>query len=157
MITYPTEKSENYTRSFWNYVEGRYTLTEKFLQGMNTLDTTKLQTWAEFAFEDTSRVEIRLINQSNPGNLVTRTVYASLFAKADDRITQIASIRDAIIPLLRRVVIPVRDWVGGGAVIDQMEGQGVFIDTPLPSNNEIDGHILGFRFTCREEFARYHS
>ena len=159
MAILPQERSFNYVASLWNYIEGRYTTTEKYFYGLNTLDTTKLDEWVQFSWDVGYRDFYRQTDQGSeayPGNLVHVNVVTNIYVKPSDVLLRITQIKDELIGLLRRAIVDVRDWAGSKNIISQLWGNGIVQELFLDTQDEIDQYQVTFDYSYVEQFERAH-
>lgn len=152
----PQEQMTNYITSIWNYIEGRYSETAKYFYGLNTLDTSNLTEWVQFSWQTSTRQFERQTDQTYPGSLVHANIVANIYVKPKDEFLRIVKIRDVVVALLRRAIIEVRDWMGTKAVISQMTGENLLIDSFIDTQNDVDQHVLVFDYLYLEQFERAH-
>lgn len=148
-------KQENFQIALYNYIEGRYSLTAKCFAEDNNLDTTTLTEWVEFAWRYIISREVRHV-AGKPGNINEAYMDVQINVKPTGNITRIARIKDTVIDLLRRPVIQVQDYVGGTTNdIGNLEGEGLVTDISLGKENDVNQHLLTFKFRYLERFDRY--
>lgn len=156
-MIHPSERFENYLRSLWNYIDGKFSMTEKYFRGVNTLDTATLTRWVEFAWESSTRTDFRSTDQSYPGSRVHGNLIATIYEKPNDTFLGIIAVRDTLVALLRRAVIEVRDWAGGtNQFIQHLTGERLIIDASVPSEEDINRHVLVFDYCYLEQYDRGH-
>jgi hypothetical protein len=147
------EKVANFQRSLWAYIESNYSTTAKYFYGLNINETQSLTEWVEFEWGSSTRRFQRIA--AGAGNLVSPIVSAYVYVKPTDDITRIAVIRDAVVDVLHRPVVPVLDWMGNKAPIGSLWGEEIVVDNYLGLENDVNQWMLSFRFSYQEEMARY--
>lgn len=152
----PQEREYNYVTSLWNYIEGRYTFTEKYFYGVNTLDTTTLDEWVQFAWDISFREDFRRTDQTLPGSIVHVNLVANIFMKTRDNFLRVVQIKDEVVGLLRRAIVEVKDWAGNKAVIGKLIGCGIAQETFIDTQDEIDQHMVLFDYRYLEQYERAH-
>lgn len=153
----PQEKVSNFQRSLWAYIETNYTETDKYFWGLNTFNTSNINEWVEFEWGSSTRRFQR--TSAGAGNLVYPIISAYIYVKPDtsgpDDFGRITTIRDAVVDVLNRPVVPVLDWVGNKAPIGSLWGEEIVVDSYLGLENDLNQWMLSFRFSYQEEFQRY--
>ena len=154
-MSLPEAKQENFQIALYNYIEGAYVLTEKYFVGANTLDTTSLNEWVEFSWHNVIGREIRHVN-GKPGQMNFVYLDALIHVKPTSIITRITRIKDTLIEVLERAVIDVLDYVGSSTtIVGGIQGQGVESDYALGLENDVNKHLITFKFQFMRRFERY--
>ena len=109
----PESQLSNYWRSLIAYIQSNYTTTRVYFSGENELDTTSVTEWVEFIWStQIPHVFVRHANNAHAGNIMDATIGAIIYVKPTTEVGRIVTIRDAVVDLLRRPLIEVKDWAG---------------------------------------------
>lgn len=154
MAILPEERIENVKRALFDFIETNYTLTTKWFQGSNVLDTTAITEWVWFGITGSDRRFLRHVRRENLGNLVTFFVSAIVYIKPTETITRIDLIRDTIVNLLRRASVQVVDRVGSAGNLGKLYGKELLSDIPLGIEDDLDRLSLTFAMEYIEEFSK---
>ena len=153
----PQEKLENIITSLWSFTESRYTLTSKYLWGYSGLNTQNLSEWVQFSYQNSTRVFHRQSDQNYPGNTVHLDFMANIYVKQTENFMRSVTIRDTLVGIFRRCIIPILDWTGDKARLGEIIGQDIIMDRPVAGEDDLSRHILIFDMQYMEQFDRAHS
>ena len=157
----PQERMENIKAALFDYLETNWTATSKELQGETALDTADatLTEWVWFGvIGESGRHFVRHTDGNNLGELVNYILECLINVKPTANILRIDALRDTLVGLLRRVVIPVTDVAGGtNANIGNLTSNGILASQPLGMENDVNRHSLLFTFRWLEQFSPYTS